>query len=113
MQLWTHFEYLSVASLVPSPWSQLAAHSVVSTAWEELGRATPKQEARQSLRLCKCVQSNWTVTHPYTSLGSQAWTQLIEGEIPGTAVVAGALVTDDSAKAPIARARRAIEYFIF
>ena len=53
IQLWTQSEYFSVASLVPSPWSHLAAHSVVSTAWEELGRAMPKHAAWQLLRLCE------------------------------------------------------------
>lgn len=37
----------------PSPWSHFAAHSVVSTAWEELGRAMPMHEARQVLQLCE------------------------------------------------------------
>lgn len=95
MQLWTQSEYFFVASAVPSPWSHLAAHSVVSTAWEELGRAMPKHEA-------------WQVT----SAGLQAWTQLMDGETPGTAVVAGALVTEDCARAPTAKARRAAVYFI-
>ena len=42
-----------MASAEPSPWSHFAAHSVVSTAWEELGRAIPKQEAWQVLQLCE------------------------------------------------------------
>lgn len=47
MQLCTQSEYLLDSSVDPSPWSHFAAHSLVSTAWEELGRAMPKQEARQ------------------------------------------------------------------
>lgn len=58
MQLWTQSEYFWVASALPSPWSHLAAHSLVATAWEELGRAMPKQEAWHVLRLCKRVQIN-------------------------------------------------------
>lgn len=46
-----------MASAEPSPWSHLAAHSVVSTAWEELGRAMPKQEAWQVLRSCQHMHS--------------------------------------------------------
>ena len=53
MQLWTQSEYFLVSSAEPSPWSHLAAHSVVSTAWEELGRAMPMHEARQVLQLCE------------------------------------------------------------
>jgi hypothetical protein len=36
----------------------------------------------------------------------------MDGETPGTAVVAGALVTEDCARAPTAKARRAAVYFI-
>lgn len=46
-----------MASAEPSPWSHFAAHSVVSTAWEELGRAMPKQEAWQVLGLCEHMRS--------------------------------------------------------
>jgi hypothetical protein len=48
-----------VASAEPSPWSHFAAHSVVSTAWEELGRAMPKQEAWQVLQSCEHMHSYW------------------------------------------------------
>lgn len=47
MQAWTHWLNFSVAAGDPSPWSHLLAHSFVSTAWEELGRAMPKHEAWQ------------------------------------------------------------------
>jgi len=76
MQDCTHWENFSVASGEPSPWSHLAAHSLVATAWEELGRAMPKQAA-------------WQVT----SAGSQATAQLCWGVRVGVWVVAGALVT--------------------
>lgn len=49
---------------------------------------------------------------PYTSDGSQELRQLIWGETLGAAVVAGALVMDDWARAPTANARRAVVYFI-
>lgn len=49
----------------------------------------------------------------YTSPASQAWTQLTEGGSAGAEVVAGALVTaEDWARAPTAKARRAVVYFI-
>lgn len=112
MQLCWQSEYFWVASAVPSPWSQLAAHSVVSTAWEELGCAMPKQDAWQVLQLCKSARCNMIAIRPYTSPASQAWTQLIEGETSGVAVVAGALVTEDWAKVPTAKASRAVVYFI-
>jgi hypothetical protein len=47
-----------VASLEPSPWSHFSAHSVVSTAWEELARAAPKHEAWQVLHLRQHRQQN-------------------------------------------------------
>lgn len=82
----------------PSPWSHLAAHSLVAIAWEALGRALPKHAAWQ-----------------FTSPASQSMAQLIAGERPlGMAAAAGALVTDASwgrAKAPMAK-RRTAEYFI-
>lgn len=49
----------------------------------------------------------------YTSPGAQAETQLIDGAAPGAAVVAGALViADDWARAPAAKATRAMVYFM-
>lgn len=36
----------------------------------------------------------------------------MEGATPGTEVVSGALVTEDWARAPAAKAMRAVEYFI-
>lgn len=97
MQDWTQSLYLWVASGEPSPWSHSAAHSVVSTAWEELGRATPTQAA-------------WQVTSP----SGQATAQLCWGVRTAEGALAGALVMEASwgmAKAPTAK-RRTAEYFI-
>lgn len=98
MQPSTHFPKARLSSVDPSPWSQLAAHSLVSITCEALGRALPKQPA-------------WQVTSP----ALHAETQLRAGDSPvGIAAAAGALVMEASwgrAKTPTAKARMA-EYFI-
>lgn len=40
MQPWTQAAYLSVSAWEPSPWSQLAAHSVVALTWLASGLGT-------------------------------------------------------------------------
>jgi len=99
MQLSTHCEYFWVAAAEPSPWSHLAAHSLVSMAWEALGRALPRHAA-------------WQLTSP----ALQARAQLTAGVRPvGTgAAEAGALVVAASwgmATAPMAK-RRMVENFM-
>jgi len=99
MQLSTHSEYFWVAAAEPSPWSHLAAHSLVAMAWEALGRALPRHAAWQS-----------------TSPALQARAQLTAGVRPvGTgAAEAGALVVAASwgmATAPMAK-RRMVENFM-
>jgi hypothetical protein len=99
MQLAWHSAKASEASVEPSPWSHLAAHSLVSTTWEAFGRALPRHAA-------------WQVTSPAV----QANAQLTGGVRPlgmGIAEV-GALVTDTSwgrANAPMAN-RSTVENFI-
>jgi len=91
MQLSTHCAYFWEAATEPSPWSHLAAHSLVSMAWEALGRALPRHAA-------------WQLTSP----ASQARAQLTAGVRPvgiGAAEV-GALVVAASwgmATAPMAK----------
>lgn len=98
MQASTHLAKASEAGVEPSPWSHLAAHSLVAIAWLALGRALPKHAA-------------WQVTSP----ASHARAQLTAGVRPeGTAAGAGALVTVASwgmAKAPTTK-RRTAEYFM-
>jgi len=99
MQPWTHLLYLSVASGVPSPWSHFAAHSLVSTTWEELGRAMPKHWA-------------WQVTSP----AGQATAQLCWGVRLALAALAGAVVMVEAswgaAIAPAMREMMMVEYFM-
>lgn len=101
MQASTHLAYFWEAGVEPSPWSHLAAHSLVSMAWEAFGRALPKHAA-------------WQVTSP----GVQARAQLTagvrpeggEGEVEGALVVVGAFW--GVAAAPMAKRRTAENFMV-
>jgi hypothetical protein len=79
----------------PSPWSHLAAHSLVWTTWEALGRALPKHAA-------------WQLTSP----ASQAMAHCTADERPeGIGAEETAALVMSAAMAPAAK-RRTAEYFM-
>ena len=79
MQPWTQLANAVAAAGDPSPWSHLAAHLLVSMAWEALGRALPKQAALQ-----------------VTSSAGHLLTHMMADERPGVAdgATEGALVME-------------------
>jgi len=97
MQPSTQLAYAVAAGAEPSPWSHFAAQLLVSMTWDALGRALPKQAA-------------WHMTSP----ASQFKAQLTAGESPEGMGAPGADVIEawGTAKAPAARARMAVVYFI-
>ena len=96
MQASTHLEKASVAAGDPSPWSHLAAHSLVAMACEALGRALPKHLA-------------WQLTSPASQFKAHETADV--SPVGMGAADAGALVTS-WARAPAAKRRTAAEYFI-
>lgn len=79
----------------PSPWSHLAAHSLVSMTWEALGRALPKHAAWQLTSPASQAIAHWTADESAVDAGAE------DAEV----------LVMLWAEAPMAK-RRTVEYFM-